>query len=216
MKQLEIAAACLAFFSTILFTYSTTSADVVLAFSSDSGSSFSTSFDIAIGDNLTIDVFVRDSGSTTLATDGLFGFHLTGTALPMNTGTVTTGGIGSIFDFDRTDNSTSSTIDWQAAVFSNTIPIASSIHLGSFDFSASSVGTTTFTFADANPGTETTDVDWLSGLGIELDQTIFGAGATDTYSMIITAAAIPEPSSLAILLVAAAAWHGKRRRSKLM
>jgi len=189
------------------------SADLVLTFSIDSGANFSNSFDVMTGDSLSIGVYLNETApDTILADEGFFGFGLTAVAAPTGFGTISAASILPLYDFNTIDEFTASTIDWEAAIFLNDIPVGPSHLLGTFQFDTTVDGSTVITFADRLPGTGTPNVGWLSGFGNELDQLIFGAGATDTFDLTITAIAIPEPGSCVLLAVALIGITFRRRR----
>jgi len=158
---------------------------------------------------LFVDVFLNeDDADNILDIEGLFGLGLTAVATPTTCGVISAAMIDPLYDFNTIDEFTDSTIDWEAAILLNDIPVAQSIFLGSFQFDTTASGTTVFSFADRLPGTGTANVNWLSGAGTELDQLIFGAGATGTFDLTINSTVIPEPgSSGLILLLLIASWQ---------
>ncbi len=173
-------------------------AGLVLNFSSDGGSSFSSDFNATTGDSLQIGVYLTDTDAGgVLATDGLFGFGLSGSTSPTNLGMITATAINPVFDFGTTDEFTASTVQWEDIVLLNDIPTGQSISLGTFTYESSSSGTTLFTFGHNAPGA----TKWLAGDGITvLDEAIFGPGAVETYQVTVTTLAVPEPSSFCVLL----------------
>jgi len=94
------------------------------------------------------------------------------------------------------------------------IPISQSIFLGSFQFDTIADGSTVISFADRLVGTGTANTGWLDGAGLELDQLLFGPGATNTFDVTINSIAIPEPGPLA-LCVGGMLIAGLHRRRKL-
>lgn len=173
-------------------------AGLILNFSSDGGSSFSNDFTAITGDSLQIGVYLTDTDAgSVLATDGLFGFGLSGSTSSTNLGMITAAAINPVFDFGTTDEFTTSTIEWEDIVLLNDIPTGQSIWLGTFTYESSSNGTTLFTFGHNAPGV----TKWLAGDGITvLDEAIFGPGALETYQVTVTTQAIPEPSSFCVVL----------------
>jgi len=189
-------------------------AGLTLGFSADSGASFLDSFDVLTGDSVTIGVYINeDADDDILDTVGFFGFGLTAVAAPTTFGAISAAAIDPLYDFNTIDEFTGSTIDWEAAIFLNDIPIGQSIFLGSFQFDTTADGSTVFTFADLLPGTGSANTGWLDGFGNELDQLIFGAGATNTYQLTITSTTIPEPGSFAFCVVGMLIAGTRRRRT---
>ncbi len=192
------------------------SAVLTLGFSTDNGTSFSNSFDLLTGESITIGVYINEEADDNiLDTVGFFGFGLTAASAPTTFGAVSAAAIDPLYDFNTIDEFTGSTIDWEAAIFLNDIPIAQSHFLGSFQFDATADGSTVFTFADRLVGTGTATTGWLDGSGEELDQLLFGPGATGTFAVTINSTPIPEPGSFA-LCVGGILIAGLRRRRKLL
>lgn len=191
-------------------------AAVILGFSVDNGASFSNSFDVLTGESVTVGVYItEDDDDNILDTVGFFGFGLTAASTPTILGTISAAAIDPLYDFNTIDEFTGSTIDWEAAIFLNAIPIGQSHFLGSFQFDATADGSTVISFADRLPGTGTATTGWLDGSGAELDQLLFGPGATGTFEVTINSTAIPEPGSFA-LCVGSLLIAGLRRRRKLL
>ena len=174
-----------------LFTVSTVLADLSLTFSSDNGATFSNQFEVANGDNLTVQVFLSDDQpGGILETSGLFAFGLQASTSPSNLGLITDAAIDPIFDLDVTDTFTNSSLEWEDAVFGNTIPTGQSISVGTLTYEVTGFGTTTFTFGHNNPG----EVKWLDGNGTPIDELVFGSNATGTFTFTVGSSAVPEPN----------------------
>jgi len=135
-----------------------------------------------------------------LTSEGLFGFALDGDLDAGSLGSVTSASINPQYDFVNTGLNVVA-LDWEAAILFNSTPMAANILLGEFQYDSTGVGVSTFTFGDLRPGTTTVEAGWLTELGTELDQRIFGAGATDTFSLSLTASAVPEPSTVSLFLI---------------
>ncbi len=188
-------------------------ADVSLAFSTDNGGSFSNEANVLAGDLVKVTVFLAESTpDTVLATDGLLGFGLTGFATLSGSGTITAASHSSEFDFSSTDSFSTSMLDWEALVLNNAVPTGSNIVLGSFDFQTVADGSTAIEFGDIQPGSTSAEANWLSGAGSELDEVIFGTGATDTFQFRINVSSVPEPSSAAVILLGSFLLAFGRRR----
>jgi len=183
---------------TTCFCHPATAA-ITLEFSIDNGTNFSNSFDVTTGESLSIGVYLNDDQvGGVLDTAGFFGFGLTAAAAPTTFGAISAASIDPLYDFNTIDEFTPSTLDWEAAIFLNDIPTGQSIFIGSFQFDAITDGSTVITFADRLPGTGTVNTGWLDGFGFELDQLIFGPGATNTFALTINSTVIPEPGSWGI------------------
>ncbi len=188
-------------------------AAITLGFSVDNGTSFSNSIDLLTGDSVTVGVYLNDDApGGILDTVGFFGFGLTAATAPTTFGTISAASIDPLYDFNTIDEFTGSTIDWEAAIFLTSIPTGQSIFMGSFQFDTTADGSTVFTFADRLTGTGTANTGWLDGAGNELDQLLFGPGATGTFELTITSAAVPEPATMSLLAMGGLALLGRRRR----
>lgn len=181
-------------------------ADIFIEFSD--GSTVNDNFEIQVGTPTQIQIFLTEtSPNTDLSVDGLVGFGLSGdyAATEGSAAVVTSLSVNPDFDLVIQDDFTTDSIEVAAAVLFNPIVTGSSILLGSFEVTASGLGTTEFTFIDQNPDPFS---DFASGTGTDLDPTIF-AGAR-SFSVSLTA--VPEPSSIAVLAIPAWIISYRRRR----
>ncbi|MEL7497650.1 MAG: PEP-CTERM sorting domain-containing protein [Planctomycetota bacterium] len=193
---------------------STASADLVIGFSDDGGISFSDDFEVATGDGLTIDVFLRQNGVDTVLTDeGIvaWGFDLTHS--PTGLGTIADPTVNPVFDFENHNVITSDGFEWEYAETASLGIRGNDILLGSFQFNASSEGTTTFTVEDRLVGTGVGNANWITSSFASLDEEIFGVGAADTYQFSVNSiVGVPEPNSLLMFgLLGMSVLHRRRR-----
>jgi len=182
-----------------------------LDFSIDGGNSFGNSFDIGVGSSTDVEVYLSEiPPDALLSTEGLFGFGLLGDLDMAAPGEITAASINAEFDFVSSSNFNSVAIEWDAAVLANSIPTQSRVLLGNIQFDSSGAGVSMFTFGDRLPGTGTANASWLTGIGTELDELVFGTGATNTYSLALKA--VPEPVALPLILISAMALGVRRKR----
>lgn len=199
-------------FALMLFVAASVSAQEI-NFSIDGGSTFDDSFTIGSGSSTTVEVYLSEiPPDTTLTSDGLFGFSLRGDLTGGSPGSIASASFNPQFDFPITDNFNSVAIEWEAAVLANAIPKASNILLGNFQYASSGPGVSTFSFSDLRPGADPGDAGWLTENAAELDQLIFGPGATDSFSLTLSTNAVPEPTSLVLIAFATAGLTVCRRR----
>ncbi|MCG8653849.1 MAG: PEP-CTERM sorting domain-containing protein [Pirellulales bacterium] len=191
------------------------SAGLIINFSTDGGSNFADEFDVNVGQSQTIGVYLSDTvPGGVLETDGLFSLALDANAPTADFGKITAANVDTAaFDFALIDTFTDTSLTWDALNLFNPISTGQSILLGQFTFEATQLGTTSFAFADRQPGGDSTVAGWLDGQSQELDQQIFGPSAAQTFSLTINS--VPEPSSMAILATASLAMSlaGRRRRT---
>ncbi|MFK7767401.1 MAG: PEP-CTERM sorting domain-containing protein [Mariniblastus sp.] len=185
------------------------SADPIITFSIDNGLTFSNTFVVEAGSSTVIDIFLIDTAGTILADEDLLGFGLRG-ATTTSSGVISSAAVDDIFDFKDSDTFTATGIEWEASAFSNPAPSGPNVELGSFQFDSTGDGTSVFNFTDRTPGTTSAEVNWLTGLGNELDQRIFPVG-TGSYQLNIVAG-VPEPGSMTVLLLVGVAGTLRRRR----
>ncbi|MEL7500229.1 MAG: PEP-CTERM sorting domain-containing protein [Planctomycetota bacterium] len=189
-------------------------ADIVIQFSIDDGATFGDSFNIDRGSSVNVGVFLTESSpDTALANDGLLGFGLTGNLASSNFGAISAASPDSAFDFQATNEFSATSIDWESLVLNNSVPTGSRIALGSFQFDSIADGISTFTFGDIQPGAGSTNANWLSGAGVELDEAVFGTGAADTFQLTLSTTAIPEPGSASMFAMGAMLLVLRRRRA---
>lgn len=194
-------------------TTSNASAGLVLQLSTDGLNGLSNSVDVQVGLPQRIEVYLTDTDpGGVLETVGLFSFALSADTPTTNFGRISSATINPVFDFETLSSFSDSTIRWESSNLSNPISTGQSILLGDFTFEATNIGSTQFTLADRLPGTGTTVGGWLDGNGLELDQQIFGAGATQTFSAAVNSVtAVPEPSSMILMAGAAFGMIARRR-----
>lgn len=172
-----------------------TRADIILAVSSDG---LKQSFDVAVGDNFSIDLYVIESGTSDFTTFGLLGF---GSRIIYDPAIIaaTSGQVDSDFPFtgggDNPDLSTAGQID----VFGGAAvpPKSSVIHLAILNFSALSTGSTTIRFGDLDSNFD--DFSLNDDAVTSLDTTLFGNDFSRTFSFTVNITAVPEPSALCLL-----------------
>ncbi len=177
-------------------------ADIFVDFSVDDGVTFSDSFNVLVGESIEVGIYVRETDpDDVLRNDGLFGY---GVQLERSNGGAEISEVATNPDFDFEDpnnEADESSIKWTASVFANDPPTNAAVLLLNVTFGSNVVGATEFQVGDQQPGTGSGDINWLSGLGEELDQRIFGNGAADQFSFSLNFTAIPEPSLLPFIVV---------------
>ncbi len=205
-----IIAAC---FSVLLSWSPVTSNAQTLDFSIDGGNSFGNSFDVATGSTTNVEVYLSDvAPGTVLSSEGLFGFGLRGDLDSTAAGSVASASINPTFDFVTTDDFNAIAIEWEAAVLANSIPTASSVLLGSFQFNSTGSGVSALTFGDIDPGSTSLEANWLSGFGTELDESIFGSGSANTFVLSLNSNAVPEPGTASLFVFGSMVLSAFRRR----
>ena len=201
--------------SSVLIQFSGEVYGAILQFSTDNGTTFDNTVNTPTNTGVTIQVFLNDSGDTTLADQGLLGFGLRVAASPSNLGMIDNGVLNPVFEFTTTNTVTPSSVDWATAVFLNPPPNGPSVFLGSFDFTPTADGSTVLSFGDIQPGSGSVNANWSSGTGTVLDEVIFGPNAANTFSLTINSTAVPEPTVAPILGLALACMAQRRRRTTL-
>jgi len=196
-RNLATVAACFL----VLLVYGQRTSDAqTLGFSIDGGNTFSNSFDVVTGSSTDIEVYLSDlAPSTILSSEGLFGLGLQGDLDSTAAGSIGSATLNPTYDFVTTDNFNALAIEWEAAVLVNNIPTASSILLGTFQFDSTANGVSALTFGDIRPGATSAEASWVTGLGNELDESIFGTGATNTF--VLSLNSIPEPGTASLFVV---------------
>jgi hypothetical protein len=174
----------------------TAEADLFALFSDDGGATFSDSYVVTTGDSISIDVFLGQDGINTELTDsGLFSLGLAASTPSTTSASITNATLSPVFEFETTNQFDADSFDWESAAFSNPVPMGTEVFLGSFEVTTVANGTTTFSFADIAPGGGMIDGNWLTPDLDILDETIFGAGGTGTYELMVEAVSqVPEPS----------------------
>ena len=178
-----------------------------LGFSIDGGTTFATEFDANVGDTTTVEIFVNDDGSNSVAASGLttFGFDV-----QHNTG------LGSItaITADSAFEAIISPVDLRAdggsieqGTNSATFPTGIFVPVATIDFDSTAEGDTNFNFTDPNPDAFT---GFLTGGLVNLDPALFAVSPNFT----ISSSSVPEPSS-GLLLVAACSSFLLRRKRRL-
>ena len=190
-------------------------AGLVIDFSIDGGNTFGDFFQVDVVSPVDVGVFLVQSETDILLNEGLLGFGLSGRLSNDANGVIINGAIEDGFDFVTVETLTGTGLDWEASVFQNAIPTNSPIALGSFQFQADSEGTTLISIGDIQPGVDSTTVNWLTGLGTELDQQIFGSGSAGTFDLTLSTSAIPEPSPAYLLSFVLMALVIQRRIRRL-
>jgi len=198
----------------MLLLASTVKADQALAFSTDSGATFSNSFEMNVGDTMTVDLFLNEIGpGTELADEGIIGFGLD-LSFVADFGIIATANPNSFFNLQNHDVRSTTGFEWEYFEEDGSGLRGSTAFLGSFDFTSTQSGLTNFTIADRLVGSGLNNASWFTPTADFLDENIFGAGATNTYSFSINAVAVPEPSGVALLAAMAAFGFSFRRDRK--
>jgi hypothetical protein len=206
---------------TVLALLSLTSAgraDFVWQFTDSAGNTVAgNNFTAGLGSTLDIRVYLLETnGGTTLSNSGLssVGVQLSGSNANANVAAASA--ITPNSQFDDTSKSVSGNNSiLNDGLFANSVPKAPTsgadanrILVGTFTFSGSTLGTTNIQAVDPHSYTDTTD-----GNGNALDALISSSAAT------ITVAAVPEPGTLLLVGLAAAAIGGagirRTRRSAI-
>lgn len=197
-------------------------AELILGFSDNGGGSFAGSFDVSTGGSLTIGIYLRQTAPDTVLTDeGLLSWGLDLTS-PTALGSITNPVVDSAFDQQNHNVTTANGFEWE---FGNSMGVGvtgDSIPLGSFEFRSTADGISLFSIKDRVIGEGFENANWFAPLDITdpfalpvvYDEQIFGVGAANTYQFSINStAAVPEPSSFAILscVAGAAIWHRRRK-----
>ena len=196
----------------LTFVASTGSAQTI-EFSIDGGNTFGDTFTVVDGSITNVGVYLSDlPANNVLATEGLFSFGLVGDLDPNAPGTISSATINPAYDFLITDTSSAIALEWEAAILVNAVPTASSVLIGNFQFNSNGPGVSNFTFGDNQPGSDTSVLNWLTGTGAVLDEDIFGTGSTDTFSLVFSTAAVPEPCAMTMVLMGSLLLSVYRRR----
>ena len=191
-----------------------TNADLLLNFSSNNGASFANDFEVQTGDSLTIGVFLQQTDTDTVLTDeGLiaWGFDLTRTTT--NLGTIPSRSVDSAFDVQNRDITTATGFEWEYGESAGLGIRGNAIQLGSFQYDSTADGETIFVVEDRLVGSGIANATWFTSSFTDLDEQIFGNGATSTYQFSVNSiSSIPEPSSLLMLSCIAVLSTIRRRR----
>lgn len=204
-----------------LATCTVCDAAITLEFSTDGGNQFSNQAAASVGDSLTLGVYaVESAGDNRLSDQGL---SIVGTLGRYNQG------LGSVVAkranprlalFFRGDpaSDAAGTIDLSGIANDFITPVkGDAILIGEFDYRIANAGTTTFAFGDLSSidDFETPTISGADGLDSELfsiDPIGVPNDRSRTYSFAVTA--IPEPSSVTVLLMGTLTVFRRRRRSK--
>lgn len=182
---------------------SPSSAGIVLTFSIDDGVTFGDTFDISTGETTRVGIYLSETPPDTVLTDdGLFGYGLIGELESNLFGEIVGSSVAPAFDTVLTNDFSIDSLRSEAAAFSNAIPTGDHLLLGFFDFESIGEGSSLLSFGDISPGVGSANASWVSGVGSDLDQSIFGSGAADRFGLTLNSvAAVPEPSSFGIASV---------------
>ena len=178
-----------------------------LEFSDDGGATFSTQFDANVGDTTTVEVFLNDPQASPDFSLTAFGFDV---QHDIGVGNIA-GGITANSGFENDlDSGTSA---GGAFIVQSTditpLPSGPSIPLASFEFISTGAGVTNFTLSDTAPTPGILGAQFLSGDLELLDAVIFGANPGFS---IVSAIAVPEPSSGLLLVAACSSFLLRRKR----
>lgn len=180
-----------------LWLYSATAARADIIYELGQGNASPTAaFTIAgVGNTVDVKLYLRETGGSVLATEGLFSATAR-VSFDSPSGIAAVLAAGDVIPdpaFDSVLVGTSSsdaTLDAAALFFPLLTPDADNrIHLGTFRFTALSLGSVTIRASDLDPSLDGT----VTGLGTVLDPNLGGGRAT------INVTAVPEPSTLVVL-----------------
>lgn len=194
-------------------------ADLVLGFSVDNGTTFSNDFNITTGDNLTIDIFAREtSPNNELSSGGLVAFGFDLTSSPTGLGLISDATRNPLFDFENHNVPTATGFEWEYGESANT-GIGNggdgSVFLGNFQFNSTADGTTVFTIEDRSVGSGVGNANWITPTFDILDEQFFGPGAAGSFQFSINASAVPEPSTFTMCAGASMFFLMRRRRNAM-
>lgn len=209
----------LKFFSTLLAISlaAPAHAELILSFSSDNGSTFKNDFEIRVGESLNFGIYLQQSEpETVLTSEGLVSWGFDLAQLSQTPGTISEATPNPAFDFANHNVVTSTGFEWEYADSTGLGVAGESVLLGSFRYDATSEGTSVFTLGDRSLGTGPGNASWFTPSFSELDQTIFGANASDEFQFTINAVAVPEPSGLALVAMMGLVALMRRRRETLV
>ena len=215
MKNFRLLTVCLLILGVVAFC-SQAHADLALGFSTD-GTTFDNSFDVDVGESITVLVLALESdGETRLSEFGLQNVGTTATYITA-LGLVSSAEINTQ-NFDDAGSGFNNAIpdlDLLGFSFSPENNAASEILLGAFTFDATAEGTTSFNFGDFDTNVDASD--FILGDGAtDLDEDFFGAARDRIFTVdIIAIAIVPEPSGVMLLLCGAGVLFSKRRRTVL-
>lgn len=192
---------CPALTALLLVVFAASSqAGLVISFSDDNGAGFANTFTVQTGESTTIGVFLQQTSPDTILNDeGIvsWGFNLSRS--PSDLGTLSSPAINSEFDFENHSVATAAGYELEYAQTTGAGVTGDSILLASFEFTSSADGTTGFTVEDRLIGAGPGNATWFTPSFTELDEQIFGTGATDTYQFSIQSiSAVPESSCFAL------------------
>ena len=197
----------------VCLTSTSANAQLDLEFSTGE-SNFGAAFDLLIGTDQTVSVFVTESGlNEELSESGLvsFGFVANSQVTSGSSAVITDLRVNPSFNFPSGTNAfDDNSLNAGGITLGSPAVAGTSVLLADFDLQISDVGTTVFTFGDRTAGLD----DFGTADNQGLDDIIFLGGRT--FSLTINGvdpSAIPEPSSAAILFALAVCGVAKRRRS---
>lgn len=198
----------------IFLLASTAEADQILAFSTDSGATFSDAFEVNVGETVTVGLYLNEIGpDTDLADDGLIGFGLDLSYIA-EFGTISSADPSAFFNVQNHDVRSATGFEWEYFEENSSGLRGSTVFLGSLDFASTQTGLTNFTISDRLVGGGFSNASWFTVSANSLDENIFGNGATDTYSFSINSSAVPEPSGVILLAAMAGVGFSFRRDRK--
>ena len=186
-------------------------ADPTIGFKLD-GFGFTNTFNVDVGDSITIQVFAIEGTDTRLTASGL---QNVGTKATFSTafGTVTNVAIATanFTDVGSGFNNSTPDLDLLGFSFAPAANAGSEIQIGEFTFQATSAGATVFSFGDYDPSALASNFTLGDGV-TDLDPDFFGLLRTTTYNATINSInAVPEPATTGLLLISLAAIGFRRR-----
>ena len=212
MKPNSLALVLFTFWNVLCFCQPLT-ADLLIAFSADGGSTFDTEFDVATGDQIGIWIYaIETSPDTVLSAEGLVSFGMDVNSNGNDFGMILSNQINPEFDFASHDVDTATGFEWEFADSSNLGVSGNSILLGCFEYQTTADGETVFGVSDRASGTGIENASWLTPALNILDEEFFGPGAAEEFQFQIVASSVPEPSGIAVLFMATGIAVIARRR----
>ena len=187
-------------------------ADLTLGFSTD-GANFGDTYNVDVGNSITVQVYALETAETRLFDFGLQNIGTKATYLT-SFGLVSDASIdtGNFDDAGSGFNNAMPDLDLLGFAFTPANNASSQILLGTFTFDATAEGTTMFDFGDFDTNVAASNFTLGDG-ATDLDGDFFGAARTDAYTVnVVSVAAVPEPSSVGLLLLSIGGYCLRRRR----
>ena len=192
------------------------SADLAIAFSIDNGVNFVDQVEATAGDQLTIGIYLRETDPVNerlLVDEGIISFGFDLTRSNPGLGTIVDPVVNSEFDFVNHDVTTATGFEWEYGESLGSGIKGANVLLGSFQFDIASPGTSTMTVEDRLLGSGTGNASWYTPSFADIDEQIFGTGASNSFGFTIHAvSAVPEPNSITLFGLLMTGFAVVRRR----